>query len=55
VFLPAASTGVPPDSAAKVTAIVTLDRAEPTKAVGTLTGSMLADIDLGLRRVLGVS
>jgi mRNA interferase MazF len=55
VFLPAATTGLPRDSVADVTAIVTLDKSELSEAVGTLTGNLLADVDLGLGRVLNLS
>lgn len=55
VFLPAATTGLPRDSVANVTAIVTLDKSDLTDALSTLTGNLLADVELGLRRVLSLS
>jgi mRNA interferase MazF len=55
VFLPAASTGLPQDSVANVTALVTLDRSDLTDEVSTLTGNLLADVERGLRRVLSLA
>ena len=52
VFLPAATTGLPRDSVANVTAVVTLDKSDLAAAVGTLDGNLLAEVERGLRRVL---
>jgi mRNA interferase MazF len=54
-FCQAAITGLPRDSVASVTAIVTLDKSEPTQVAGTLTANLLADVDSGLRQVLSLS
>jgi mRNA interferase MazF len=52
VFLPASATGLPKDSAANVTAIVTLDKSDLDEPVGVLPRYLLDDLDRGLRRVL---
>ena len=54
VFLPAAATGLPRDSVANVTAIVTLDKSDLSDEVGQLTASLMHEVDRGLRRVLGL-
>jgi len=54
VFLPAATTGLPRDSVANLTAVVTLDKSDLAAAVGTLDGNLLAEVDRGLRRVLSL-
>lgn len=54
VFLPAAASGLPRDSVANVTAIVTLDKSDLTDEVGLLPASLMHDVDRGLRRVLGL-
>lgn len=51
VFLPAASTGLPRDSIENVTALVTLDKTDLTEQSGQ---ALLAEVDRGLRRVLGL-
>jgi mRNA interferase MazF len=52
VFLPASATGLPKDSAANVTAIVTLDKTDLDEPVGAVPRYLLDDLDRGLRRVL---
>lgn len=52
VFLPDAVTGLPRDSVVNVTAVDTLDKADLTGLVGRLEGSLLDEVDRGLRRVL---
>jgi mRNA interferase MazF len=52
VFLPAAMTTLPRDSVANVTALVTLDKTDLTEQAGSVSGSVLQDLDRGLRRVL---
>ena len=52
VFLPASATGLPRDSVVNVTAIVILDKADVSDHAGTISMSLMADIDRGLRRVL---
>lgn len=54
VFLPAAATGLPRDSALNVTAIVTLNKNELGRAVGTVPESLMRDVDRGLREVLAL-
>ena len=54
VFLPAAASGLPRDSVANVTAIVTLDKSDLTDEVGRLPASLTHDVDRWLRRVLGL-
>jgi mRNA interferase MazF len=52
VFLPAAATGLPRDSAVNVTAVVTLDKGDLSEPVGVLPRYLSDDVDRGLRRVL---
>lgn len=52
VFLPSAATGLPRDSVVKVTALVTLDKADLQKRVGVVPPAVMSDVDMGLRRVL---
>jgi mRNA interferase MazF len=54
VFLPAAASGLPRDSVANVTAIVTLDKSDLEGEIGQLPASLMDDVDRGLRRVLGL-
>jgi mRNA interferase MazF len=54
VFLPAAASGLPRDSAINVTAIVTLDKTDLEEPVGRAPASVMDDVDRGLRRVLGL-
>jgi mRNA interferase MazF len=54
VFLPATATGLPKDSVANVTAVVTLEKSDLDRQVDTIPGYLLADVDRGLRRVLAV-
>jgi len=54
VFLPVTASGLPRDSVVNVTALVTLDKADLDPEVGRLPASLMADIDRGLRRVLGL-
>src|SRR5262245_7666781 len=54
VFLPATMTGLPRDSVANVTAIVTVDKADLDEPAGKVPPSMMREVDHGLRRVLGV-
>ncbi|WP_163551594.1 type II toxin-antitoxin system PemK/MazF family toxin [Candidatus Frankia alpina] len=53
-FLPAAVTGLPRDSVANVTAIVTVNKDELGHAVGAVPGGLMRDLDRGLRQVLGL-
>ena len=52
VFLPAVATGLPRDSVANVTAIVTLDKDELGPALGSIPDSLRLQVDQGLRQVL---
>jgi mRNA interferase MazF len=52
VFLPAAVTNLPKDSAAAVTSIATLDKGDLETLVGTLPAYMMTEVDAGLRRAL---
>lgn len=52
VFLPASATGLPKDSVANVTAIVTLDKTDLDEPVGTVPAYLVDDVARGLRRVL---
>lgn len=54
VFLPAVASGLPRDSVLNVTALVTLDKTDLDPPVGRLPGSLMIQIDRGLRRVLGL-
>lgn len=52
VFLPAVASGLPRDSVANVTAVVTLDKAELEEPVGHLPETLMLELDQGLRHVL---
>ncbi len=54
VFLPAAVSGLPRDSAINVTAIITLDETDLEEPAGHAPASLMDDVDRGLRRVLGL-
>jgi mRNA interferase MazF len=54
VFLPAVATGLPRDSVVNVTAIVTLDKDELDRPAASVPAGLMADIDRGLRKVLGL-
>ena len=49
VFLPAAATGLPRDSADNVTAVVTLNKADLAEQSGVAPLALLRDIDRRLR------
>ena len=53
VLLPVRSTGLPRDSVANVSQIVTVDRAVPTDLVGTLSARQLQLVLAGIDIVLG--
>ncbi len=53
VFLAAASTGLPRDSVANVSQIVTIDRSLLTEVVGSLSQRQLALVLAGIDLVLG--
>jgi mRNA interferase MazF len=52
VFLPATATGLPRDSVANVTALVTLNKTDLTDRVGNVPPSLMHEVERGLRRVL---
>lgn len=52
VFLPASATGLPKDSVANVTGLVTLDKDDLTEAVGSLPRYLMDEVERGLRRIL---
>jgi mRNA interferase MazF len=54
VLLPAKSTGLPKDSVANVSQVITVDRAFLTESAGRVRGQLLKDVDTGLRLVLGL-
>jgi mRNA interferase MazF len=54
VLLPAKSTGLPKDSVANVSQVVTVDRAFLLELAGRLRGQLLRDVERGLRFVLGL-
>jgi len=49
VFLPAAVTGLPRDSVAKVTAVVTLNKTDLAEQAGHAPLALMREIDRGLR------
>jgi mRNA interferase MazF len=52
VFLPAAATGLPKDSVAKVSAVVTLNKTDLSEQAGQAPSALLREIDRGLRQAL---
>jgi mRNA interferase MazF len=54
VFLPAAATGLPRDSAVNVTALVTLNKSDLIDVSGRISERLLDDVDRGLRLVLNL-
>ncbi len=52
VLLPARSSGLPRDSVANVSQLLTLDRGFLTEHVGTLPSRLQGSVDAGLRAVL---
>ena len=52
VLLPALSTGLPKDSIANVTQVLTLDEAYLSEKAGRLPPKLMAQVDAGLRLVL---
>lgn len=54
VFLPKAATGLPADSVANVTAIVTLNKDDCRDVAGLVPSHLMQPLDQGLRRVLGI-
>jgi mRNA interferase MazF len=54
VLMPAKATGLPKDSVANVSQVITIDRNFLTEKAGRLRGQLLKDVDNGLRLVLGL-
>jgi mRNA interferase MazF len=54
VLVPAKASGLPKDSVANVSQVVTLDKDYLSEPAGRLRGALLADVDAGLRLVLGL-
>ena len=54
LFLPKEATGLPVDSVANVTALVTLNKDECRQVVGTVPAHLMRSLDEGLRRVLAL-
>jgi mRNA interferase MazF len=54
VLVPAKASGLPRDSVANVSQIITIDRDFLAERAGRLRGAMLHDLDAGLRLVLSL-
>ncbi len=54
VFVPASTAGLPSDSVVNVTQLATLDRDDLDTRIGALPAWMIAEVERGLRRVLGM-
>jgi mRNA interferase MazF len=54
VLIPSKTAGLPKDSVANVSQVITVDRDVLTEPVGRIRGQRLKDIDNGLRLVLGL-
>jgi len=54
VLLPAKATGLPKDSVANVSQVITVDRDFLLERAGRIRGQVLQDIDKGLRLVLAL-
>jgi len=54
VLLPARSTGLPRDSVANVTQMVTVDRSLLMERVGKVSSRLMTVVDVGLRLVLSL-
>lgn len=54
VLLPAKATGLPKDSVANVSQVITVDRDFLMELAGRLRGQFLKDVENGLRLVLGL-
>jgi mRNA interferase MazF len=54
VLLPAKVTGLPKNSVANVSQIITIDRDFLTEPAGRVRGQLLKDVENGLRLVLGL-
>lgn len=54
VLLPAKSTGLPKDTVANVSQVITVDRDFLMELAGRVRGQFLEDVENGLRLVLGL-
>jgi len=54
VLMPAKATGLPKDSVANASQVITIDRDFLTEKAGRLRGQLLKDVDNGLRLVLAL-
>jgi len=54
VLLPQKATGLPKDSVANITQVVTIDKMILTERVGVLSSKLLAQVEEGLRLVLDI-
>lgn len=54
VFLPKRAAGLPKDSVANVSQVVTVDRDVLTERLGALSAELMGAVDAGLRLVLSV-
>lgn len=52
VFLPKNATGLPRDSVVNVTALATLTKTDLADQTGTVSPTLMKEVDRGLRRVL---
>lgn len=55
VAVPAALGGLPEDSVVNVTQVATLDRSTLEERIGALPDWLLAQVDVGLQRALGLA
>ena len=54
VLMPSRATGLPKDSVANVSQVITVDRGFLTEKVSRIRGALLKDLDNGLRLVLAL-
>lgn len=54
VLIPAKAAGLPKDSVANVSQVITLDRDFLLEVAGRVKGHLLTDVETGLRLVLGL-
>lgn len=54
VLIPAKAAGLPKDSVANVSQVITLDRDFLLEVAGQVKGQLLTDVETGLRLVLGL-
>ena len=52
MFIPAKASGLPRDSVANVSQVVTADRNALIEQVGRIRGPLLKEVEAGLRRIL---